>query len=335
MFVTIMKLFAKRTKKAAPPLSAQQRTVFKSDPVCEELLQKDPSTWNAKQRRMMRRYQERKKELATEEEEHETKTENIQNAEIDRKESKDGEAKGERESADAQSSGSSESDDSESSSDDDDSTKNGGNDNKEIVDEGLPSMDNDGEQMKGEIKPDQLSRKDIEMKLPESTSKVAEKALDLSEILERLDSKNRRKLRRKLDRGESTEEDIRKEAMAILEPTAVEAPNEGSQNEKRPAEETAEEATKKGKKRSKVDWSTLPPEERMRREDQRRRQQEVAALRESGELPATKHRHPLNSERRRANRRKPKWERTSSRQDSGTNHHHTSGFQMRKNQATA
>ena len=59
---------------------------------------------------------------------------------------------------------------------------------------------------------------------------------------------------------------------------------------------------KKGKKR-KVDWSTLPPGERARREKQREMQQEAKRRREAGEVDET--RHPLNSERRRANRRKP------------------------------
>eukprot|EP00553_Chaetoceros_curvisetus_P005281 CAMPEP_0204618152 /NCGR_PEP_ID=MMETSP0717-20131115/4895_1 /ASSEMBLY_ACC=CAM_ASM_000666 /TAXON_ID=230516 /ORGANISM="Chaetoceros curvisetus" /LENGTH=364 /DNA_ID=CAMNT_0051631833 /DNA_START=35 /DNA_END=1129 /DNA_ORIENTATION=+ len=57
------------------------------------------------------------------------------------------------------------------------------------------------------------------------------------------------------------------------------------------------------KKRKWKDFSHLPPEERERREIQRRMQQEAAARRASGEEVLT--RHPLNSERRRANRRKP------------------------------
>ena len=60
------------------------------------------------------------------------------------------------------------------------------------------------------------------------------------------------------------------------------------------------------KKVTSSDWSQLPPEERIRREQQRARQIEVAKLRESGQLVvSSNHRHPLNSQRRRANRRKP------------------------------
>jgi hypothetical protein len=52
-----MKIFAKRTKVAAP--AAAESKLFQSDKIVEELLQNDPSTWNAKQRRMIKRYQER------------------------------------------------------------------------------------------------------------------------------------------------------------------------------------------------------------------------------------------------------------------------------------
>ena len=57
------------------------------------------------------------------------------------------------------------------------------------------------------------------------------------------------------------------------------------------------------KKRKWKDLSHLPPEERERREKQRLMQIEAATRRANGEVDTT--RHPLNSERRRANRRKP------------------------------
>ena len=69
------------------------------------------------------------------------------------------------------------------------------------------------------------------------------------------------------------------------------------------AGKAASSITSKGKKRKWKDFSKLPPEERERREKQRMMQQEAVARRESGEEILT--RHPLNSERRRANRRKP------------------------------
>lgn len=58
----------------------------------------------------------------------------------------------------------------------------------------------------------------------------------------------------------------------------------------------------KPKKKKMKDLSHLPPEERARRDEQRRMQQEAAERRKAGEMST---RHPLNSERRRANRRKP------------------------------
>ncbi|GMH47603.1 hypothetical protein TrLO_g8202 [Triparma laevis f. longispina] len=51
------------------------------------------------------------------------------------------------------------------------------------------------------------------------------------------------------------------------------------------------------------DLSHLPPDERKRREDQRKKQAEAKERREGGEKG--EHAHPLNSERRRANKRKP------------------------------
>jgi len=68
------------------------------------------------------------------------------------------------------------------------------------------------------------------------------------------------------------------------------------------------------KKRKGKDWSLLTLEERQRRERQRQMQQEAQERRksmlESGKfdsslVPGKKYKHPLNSERRRANRRKP------------------------------
>ena len=69
-----LKLFAKRKATSSSPSSSNRnnevdgssgkktRTVFQSDPVVEKILQRDESTWNAKERRMVKRYQERKKE---------------------------------------------------------------------------------------------------------------------------------------------------------------------------------------------------------------------------------------------------------------------------------
>jgi hypothetical protein len=66
---------------------------------------------------------------------------------------------------------------------------------------------------------------------------------------------------------------------------------------------TTEPKKKRRKKGPTVDVSALSPEERRRREEQRVMQREAAEKRATGSVDPD--RHPLNSERRRANRRKP------------------------------
>eukprot|EP00592_Proboscia_alata_P018372 CAMPEP_0194414558 /NCGR_PEP_ID=MMETSP0176-20130528/13246_1 /TAXON_ID=216777 /ORGANISM="Proboscia alata, Strain PI-D3" /LENGTH=454 /DNA_ID=CAMNT_0039218653 /DNA_START=10 /DNA_END=1375 /DNA_ORIENTATION=- len=88
------------------------------------------------------------------------------------------------------------------------------------------------------------------------------------------------------------------------------------------------------------DLSHLPPAERERREHQRRMQEEAAKLRDSGDsskLLGGKFSHPLNSERRRANRRKPgRSDRIANakRAQKETKHlageYHSKGYQLRK-----
>ena len=83
------------------------------------------------------------------------------------------------------------------------------------------------------------------------------------------------------------------------------------------------------KQKKGADWSSLPADERLRREEQRTKQQEAAERRARGEANiAPGHKRPLNSERRRANRRKPKWVNKSPvgvKQE-----HNSSGFGHRK-----
>jgi hypothetical protein len=69
------------------------------------------------------------------------------------------------------------------------------------------------------------------------------------------------------------------------------------------ADHTTEPKKKRRKKGPAVDVSALSPEERTRREEQRAMQREAAERRAAGSVDPD--RHPLNSERRRANRRKP------------------------------
>ena len=148
---------------------------------------------------------------------------------------------------------------------------------------------------------------------------AADDGKSLAEQLKGLNSKERRKLLRKLRRDDPEKiaesgalAEAEDEAKKIAEQNRKEQ-EEQSKKRKREVDEEknatngngdqqAGTEKKKGKK-SKVDWSTLTPEERARREKQREMQQEAKRRREAGEVDET--RHPLNSERRRANRRKP------------------------------
>jgi hypothetical protein len=329
-----MKLFAKRTKKVASSSSTPEaeRTVFQSDPIVDALLQQDPSTWNAKQRRMIKRYQDRKQEspegieASPQKKEQETEEEPLEPSKKEEEEA--GEESGEgSDNADSESE--------DDSSDEEDKAEEGEEANKEdVVPEpdasvmvedvtedppdptGQPTTDDDA---KNQVVNDESEKKDTD-----TTAQTID--AELSDMLERLDSKTRRKLRRKLERGEATATEIRQEATALLKP---------AKEEEKPSAEAGSDSPTKGKKR-KADWSNLPPEERVRREEQRKNQQEAAARRAAGELPASKFRHPLNSERRRANRRKPKWERPEAKTGAGpANEHNFSGFHMRKVQAAS
>lgn len=146
---------------------------------------------------------------------------------------------------------------------------------------------------------------------------------DIAEILaklEGLNSKDRRKFLRQLRTGGAVIDEkviavAEEQARKVAERNEKEAANVGrkatagtsdkDKNSKRKMPE--EPPTKPKKKRRKkgpiVDLASLTPEERKRREDQRRMQIEAVAKREAGLVDPD--RHPLNSERRRANRRKP------------------------------
>ena len=323
-----MKLFAKRTKKAAAAAKNDEpRTVFQSDPVCEKLAQQDPATWNAKQRRMMKRYLERRGEAindaVTDESAADVKKkapEEEKSGSIEAHPTKEKEETGDDASVDDQDEDDSSSSSSSSSNGDfgDDNKSNNGNQNHENAQD---KQDEEKEESK------------------EAPSTNADMKQELDQLLGRLDSKRRRKLSRKLDRGEVTVEELLVEIKALLEPETIpqqSASNEPTQGDTAPSSTTDQSdsntpASKSRKRKS--DWSDLPPEERMRREEQRRKQQEMAARRAAGEFADSKFRHPLNSERRRANRRKPKWQRRSKKDDEGS--HHASGFQMRKSQTAA
>jgi hypothetical protein len=152
---------------------------------------------------------------------------------------------------------------------------------------------------------------------------------ELEKVLEKLNSKERRKLMRQLERG-GNQEEVLEEARGKLQEKEPEV-DEDTKKRGAPGSSDGQSSASKRRKKNAVDWSKLPAEERMRREDQRRLQEEAVARRENGEKAAP-HKHALNSERRRANRRKPKWAARINR--NAGNEHDTSGFHMRREHKT-
>ena len=324
-----MKIFATRTKKKA----VGPRTVNKSDPVVEELLKKDPSDWNAKERRMIKRYQKRKETDTPETVDETKKTEEINEAE----EQEENIEQEEKDGDENNKSNSDNSDDSSSSSDDESDQEEeeaaAGDEQKENAIEGESSSDNNAEDST-EAKAEQ-STIETEEKTddPEDDGKVG-KDHEIWSVLDKLNSKQKRTLTRKLERrGTAVLEEVEQEANKILDETMP--IEEAAVVPKRELPEATSEAPTKKRRKKQADWSSLTPEERLRREDQRRKQQEAAERKARGESTIKPgHKRPLNSARRRANRRKPKWEKKipSERPDISNykQDHHSSGFTHRK-----
>ena len=152
--------------------------------------------------------------------------------------------------------------------------------------------------------------------------------VNITEILaklEGLNSKDRRKLLRQLktSSGGAIDESViaaaEEKARRVAERNEKEAANAtaggadksskrkggggGGGEEKAAPDDRTGPRKKRRKKGPPVDLGALPPEERRRREEQRAMQREAAERRAGGLVDPD--RHPLNSERRRANRRKP------------------------------
>jgi len=333
-----MKIFAKRTKKKAE--SSAPRTVNKSDPIVEQLLKKDPSEWNAKERRMVKRYRDRKVEESNDHTEPSTsETEKIEDSNEKAEETKEIDEKEKEENDD---------DDDV----DDDSSSSSSEDKESGSKEQIIQNDSDGDSSSDE------SENSNEIEVQHSTTKkeeknetpVADKSTEddgklgkdheIWGVLDKLNSKHKRTLSRKLERmGKSALEEVEREANKILDetmPIAVDSKRdqaEASSTDKNSSSEKTEPKKKKQKKGP--DWSSLSTEERLRREDQRKKQQEAAEKRARGESIKPGHKRPLNSERRRANRRKPKWgAKTPSSAPDISDYkkgHHSSGFLHRKN----
>jgi hypothetical protein len=329
-----MKIFAKRKRKAAP---AGPRTSFASDPVVEELLTKDPSEWNAKQKRMIKRYQDRKAEHNENNEGDETEETN----DADQLEAKDDSPPAESSSPtsspkpekeekpvdekEQNGSDSSDGDDSES----DDSKSDDDSESKE-KEEGKTPNDTEMPNNKNPDDTEETPEKDTAAVTESSESAEEGKVSpgnDIWKLLDKLNSKTKRTLSRKLERlGASVLQEVRTEASQSL------GFGDGSSKKRGPDDTEEEGQGKKKKGKKEVDLSKLPPEERLRREEQKKKQKEAAERRAKGEDKTPGYKHPLNSERRRANRRKPKWKKEAAvvKIPSEKNEHNTSGFLVRK-----
>ena len=358
-----------------------QRTVHKSDPIVLELLKKDPSTWNAKERRMVKRYQQRNHnqddttttETAAKNEDNSSNSaiepiptnsvESIEKQNDDKSNPKNIEETNE-ETAEAQQN------DDEDDGSDDSSTSNsssssnssaGSNENaikmQNNVDSSSSSDDDDDDsEAKKAISTKKVETKKPDILNPETSPSISEedqpqtmgkvpKDHEIWKVLDKLNSKQKRTLTRKLDRlGASVLDEVEQEANTILDAidpivtAAVETEAAQKRDSSNHPASTVEPTTKKRRKtKAAPDWSSLPPEERLRREEQRRKQQEAAERRARGEQSIKPgHKRPLNSARRRANRRKPKWATKASPARGAPDisdykkEHHSSGFFVRK-----
>eukprot|EP00521_Asterionellopsis_glacialis_P009075 CAMPEP_0195283788 /NCGR_PEP_ID=MMETSP0707-20130614/2218_1 /TAXON_ID=33640 /ORGANISM="Asterionellopsis glacialis, Strain CCMP134" /LENGTH=358 /DNA_ID=CAMNT_0040343023 /DNA_START=89 /DNA_END=1165 /DNA_ORIENTATION=+ len=351
-----MKIFGKRKKKSAEESSAPVNQISEAERVLQELLKKDPKDLNAKQRRIVRRHQERSggdeqvKESSTEKSST-TDGPVVENKDVSKVEDPSSKVeKMEEETPAPEEKGDDTSDDASSSDSDSDSSSDSDNE-EEGEEEKVEGEEKNNDDAKS---PDDenSTNKDVKVQdAPEAEEKEKEETTspnmgkeEVLKMLESLNSKQRRKLARQLEReGDEALDAVRDEALRLTKEaeeaskpakvdTAIAADDKNNQHTKATTSAKETKTTKKGKKR-KADWSDLPAEERFRREEQRKKQKEAAERREQEandpNASSKKFKHPLNSERRRANRRKPKWARKS-QLNMEKNEHHTSGFHMRK-----
>ena len=398
-----MKIFAKRTKKVTTPSvkkenkeSASADKNFASDKIVEEeLLKKEPSELNSKERRMLKRYQERKAQEGAsngegnkdivKQEEVPAKTEEDKPAQED---SSDSESENEDEHEEKPAQEDSSDPVSENEDENEDESEASEPDIKEPdakkikVDDEQPKRSEEApKDLESALEPSVLEKlnskqrrklsrmlsrtgdeeasvadvqKEANNMLSESSNAGTEQTSDkttesaqnneesgsmemtkVQKLLEGLNSKQKRKLTRRLEReGDSCLAEVKEEAEHLLGVSSSAGTN-GKQTEGNDASAATEDSTLSGKKRkrrrrSAVDLSNLTPEERLRREEQRRMQKEAAERREDGEDNSSKFSHPLNSERRRANRRKPKWKPKKAIANERKVEHNSSGYQARK-----
>ena len=173
---------------------------------------------------------------------------------------------------------------------------------------------------------------------PDKSTAMNDNEKELLTKLEGLNSKQRRQFLRQLRNDNPNNVDIDKleeEAKRIAERNIQESKDTERQSQTPKKEEAKQIDTTKPpssssssskKKKKPKDLSHLTPEEIARREKQRQMQIEAAERRARGEDLNNGHRHPLNSERRRANRRKP----ARKAQSNARKEFNSVGFQMRK-----
>jgi hypothetical protein len=313
-----MKIFAKRKRKAtatSSPSTDEKTLQSAADAVVEDLLKQDPATWNAKHRRLVKRYRERKGG-------DENESEKIPDPSAPPKTDGDrahGElgssrkevAEAQQESQNHKDDDNDDSDDCASSNGDDDSAESGSDDSTSSS-EGITKVKGDVGGDNVDVEATKTTPKQVTTTTQSDDGSKQTIDSDLQAQLNTLNAKQRRTLVRKFER-DGDQDSLRAEVSKLLPKDDANKAEEGPSKKKR----------RRGKE---IDWNALPEDERMRREEQRRVQQEAAKARAEGKSDETNHKHPLNSERRRANRRKPKWE----RKRNAKNEHNTSGYHMRK-----
>ena len=237
-----MKIFGKRKRKSASTDEADKsatepRTSFASDPVVEDLLKMDPSQWNSKQKRMIKRYKERKSEGASSNQHPEETSEKETAVKIESAESTALEATEElveksidADDKDPEKEASPSNQEDEKSGEDSNKSSNisshsdGGSDDDESGggDEGVPvkklkEEENQEEDPKVESKADVGPPVDVEQPKKESSDSGVSEEDDVWALLEKLNSKSKRTLSRKLKRdGQAVLEEVRDEARRIL-----------------------------------------------------------------------------------------------------------------------
>jgi hypothetical protein len=312
-----MKIFAKRSKKtkaASHDSTEAERKIFQSDAIVEEILKTDESTWNSKQRRLVKRYRERQDKTTPSNHNDDDASKDKITEELASKMSEDQTNKAakpeEKTEVHVESDNEEKSEQSVTSNSSTNSDDDNGSAGSKIVDEDENRSDHGDKDGKTHEEESKMHQEEISgtSPTPQHESKSNTQIdTDIQKLMENLNSKQRRKLMRSFERSGNVEE-LRQEAKSLLgiNDYADKKRKLDDKTSTKTVEETRQQSPKK-KRKGEVNWSQLPPEERLRREEQKRLQKEAAIRREKGEMATSKHRHPLNSERRRANRRKPKW----------------------------